>query len=519
MSSRRIPIAAKLYGGFALVLALTIVVGVLAISKMGAINTQADEVSTVVVPSVKAVELIRAKTGDYRRSQLRHIIADDQPGMKEELADMAAADAAIDEQFKLYEPLVSNAEDEKLLRGVEEKWAAYQEQSAGFEALSERNDFDGAVAELEGDAEETWDALKADIQAWSDLNTDMAAESEKATDDTYAAARTLTIALLAIAIALGAALAFLITRGIRRNVAEVLDRLATLRERDTAELSRGLTAFADGDLTVEVAPVTEPIDSWSNDELGDVAQAVNLIRDNTHASMDAYNGSRAALSSILGDVSSTASSVSAASQQMASTSQEAGRAVTEIASAVGDVAQGAERQVQMVDGARSAAEQSQQAAGDARHVAQEGATAAEQATDAMSAVRASSAEVTAAIRALAGKSSEISGIVATITGIAEQTNLLALNAAIEAARAGEQGRGFAVVAEEVRKLAEESQTAAGSISGLIDEIQTETDHAVTVVESGAARSDEGAAVVEQARAAFAQITAAVEGVGERIEQI
>ena len=61
-----------------------------------------------------------------------------------------------------------------------------------------------------------------------------------------------------------------------------------------------------------------------------------------------------------------------------------------------------------------------------------------------------------------GKSERIGGIVDTITGIAEQTNLLALNAAIEAARAGEHGRGFAVVAEEVRKLAEESQTAAGS---------------------------------------------------------
>jgi methyl-accepting chemotaxis protein len=134
-------------------------------------------------------------------------------------------------------------------------------------------------------------------------------------------------------------------------------------------------------------------------------------------------------------------------------------------------------------------------------------------------VRDSSDEVSTAIRDLAEKSEQIGQIVETITGIAEQTNLLALNAAIEAARAGEQGRGFAVVAEEVRKLAEEAQSAAQEISQLIGAIQGQTHRAVEIVEDGVRRTQDGAAVVEQTREAFQKIDASVENMTARVEQI
>lgn len=62
-------------------------------------------------------------------------------------------------------------------------------------------------------------------------------------------------------------------------------------------------------------------------------------------------------------------------------------------------------------------------------------------------------------------------VISGINAISSQTNLLALNASIEAARAGEAGRGFAVVAEEIRKLAEETQTMTANMGRFVNEIK------------------------------------------------
>ncbi|MFN8201312.1 MAG: methyl-accepting chemotaxis protein [Solirubrobacteraceae bacterium] len=296
-------------------------------------------------------------------------------------------------------------------------------------------------------------------------------------------------------------------------------RLRSLNDTAVAGLHDGIGALARGDLTVEAHSEVEPLPVRGHDEIADASQTANALIEQTSASVEAYNAARGALGELIGQVTASAGAVSAASAQMATTSEEAGRAVSEIAGAVGEVAAGAERQVRMVETARTAAEQTSEAAAQALAIADEGASASEQATAAMAQVRGSSASVSDAIRALSSKSDEIGGIVETITGIAAQTNLLALNAAIEAARAGEQGRGFAVVAEEVRKLAEESQQAAGTIAGLIEEIQSETKTAVGIVEDGAERSEHGAEVVEQARAAFERIGDAVRDVSARIGEI
>lgn len=75
------------------------------------------------------------------------------------------------------------------------------------------------------------------------------------------------------------------------------------------------------------------------------------------------------------------------------------------------------------------------------------------------------------VDSLNGKTDEINTIISVIKQIAKQTNLLSLNASIEAARAGEYGRGFEVVAQEIRTLAEQSNSEVEGIEDVLMSIQ------------------------------------------------
>ncbi len=515
----KLTVRKKLYGGFFTIVGLMVGLGALSLIEMGSIQSSAVYLGTNTVPSVETIGVINGAEGDYRVAQLQHVIATSTTEMAKQEQVMKQKAALINGQLKLYQGMFTNAQDRAQWQKVSSEWRLYVSQTGQLVPLSRALKTAQAMALMNGAASTTDARLSVDLKRWSDLNKQWGSQYLHQSESAYSTSRLLVIGLLVAAALIAGVTAFFITRGIVNGVKQVLARMQNLDEHCLVSLDNGLTAVAAADLTVKAVPSTTPVEQMGGDEIGDLARTFNSMLAKAQHAIESYNEMRANLADMIGQIGHSSETVSAASQEMASTSEEAGRAVGEIASAVTNVAQGAEQQVRLVAQTKRVTDESGVVAQQAHDVAEQGVATVAKADQAMTAVRESSSAIADTIHTLAGKSEQIGGIVQTITGISQQTNLLALNAAIEAARAGEQGRGFAVVAEEVRKLAEESQQAAATISGIVREIQDETEKAVSVVEDGARRTEEGAVVVGEARVAFEAIGASVEEIRAKVNDI
>ncbi len=230
--------------------------------------------------------------------------------------------------------------------------------------------------------------------------------------------------------------------------------------------------------------LTQRLQVDSKDEFGELAVAFNRFVERIHESIRE-------VASTTGAVHERVRTVVAASNASMTNSSEQAARTDSVAAAINELGAAAQ------EIARNAADASTQAS-DAREGAENSQQMVEKTLEAMSDLSSKIEVAGTHIEALSQKSNDIGQILDVIKGISEQTNLLALNAAIEAARAGEAGRGFAVVADEVRNLAQRTQSSAQEIQQMIEQLQTGAQQAVNTMLESRRFSDDSVRIGKQA---------------------
>jgi methyl-accepting chemotaxis protein len=211
--------------------------------------------------------------------------------------------------------------------------------------------------------------------------------------------------------------------------------------------------------------------------------------------------------------------VTSASEELAAQIEQSSKGTEHQSQRISETATAMEEMNATVLEVAKNASQTAQTADNAKAKAQEGAGVVGQVVRGIGEVQSRSLELKTDMGELGKQAADIGRILNVISDIADQTNLLALNAAIEAARAGEAGRGFAVVADEVRKLAEKTQTATKEVGDAIRGIQEGAQKNIANVDRTVKSIEEATGMASKSGESLGEIVQLIDAASDQVRSI
>jgi methyl-accepting chemotaxis protein len=469
MQLNNLNIGIRLTLGFGFLLVLIAIANVVAGMQFGAVSTINTRIIEKDWVKAEAAHIINATTRAQVRRTLEIVLATDPAQIANADARIASNKKIIEDAFSILENLVYLPEGKALVADIRKKREFFVASFTRVRKLVSAGQRDEAVALINSETLPAIDAMQEPITALTNLQKRVVVESSAEAQQRIDFAIQLMTGLGVLALLVGVAAAYLITRSITQPIEQALH----LAQR-----------VAEGDLTGTVLVN-------SQDETGRLLQALQTMNDS--------------LVLIVGEVRGGSEAISTATSQIAAGNIDLSQRTEEQAAALEQTAASLEQMGATVKQNFEGSQQANRVAGAATEVAVRGGAVVSQVVHTMEAINASSRK--------------IADIIGVIDGIAFQTNILALNAAVEAARAGEQGRGFAVVATEVRSLAGRSATAAKEIKALIEASLGNVTEGCKLVEQAGSTMDEIVVNVRRVTDIMGELTAAAGEQSSGIDQI
>ena len=436
------------------------------LTRIGSINREITQETWV---KASAISVVDVTTRANARVNLELIVNADPAAMNKLFQQIEANRKRIDDALATLRPLMTTADAAARLRTLEEARGRYVKSFQSVGAMLRSGDRDGARQRMLQETLPILDSLQDHIIALSRQQSADMDEAGIASQTIIGEAERVNVGLAGLALALGALLAWRVSRSITRPLARAVKAAETV---------------AGGDLGQRIV-------ADSRDETGRLLHALQDMQERLAGAVRAIRHGSETIASASGQIAAGNTDLSSRTEEQAASLEETAASMEELASTV----------KQNADNAR----QANQLAASASDVAERGGSAV--------------SEVVSTMEGISASSRKISEIVSVIDGIAFQTNILALNAAVEAARAGEQGKGFAVVAGEVRSLAQRSAQAAKEIKSLIEDSVSKVGAGSQQVERAGATMQEIVASVKRVTDIMGEISAASDEQSSGIDQV